>query len=163
MEVLNWFAKHWHTLLESVGIIGLVFTAVSFRKDAQARKVENLLKFTQAHRDLWSQLYSSPQLRRVLDKNVDLDAAPITAEEEMFLGFVLLHLKSAYRAARAGVFVLPEAIGDDIRSFFSLPIPRATWEKLKKNHDRDFVRFVEEHQSNESPRELDASITRQRL
>jgi hypothetical protein len=34
-------------------------------------------------------------------------------------------------------------LADDVREFFSLPLPRAVWEKTKKNRNRRFVRFVE--------------------
>jgi hypothetical protein len=31
----------------------------------------------------------------------------------------------------------------DVRSFFSLPLPKAVWEKTKIFQNQDFVKFVE--------------------
>lgn len=35
----------------------------------------------------------------------------------------------------------PEGLRQDIGEFFSLPIPRAIWEKIKSLQNEDFVRF----------------------
>jgi len=37
----------------------------------------------------------------------------------------------------------PDGLGRDITWFFSLPIQRTVWGKLKPVQDGDFVRFVE--------------------
>jgi hypothetical protein len=36
-----------------------------------------------------------------------------------------------------------EGLRQDIRWFFSLPIPKAVWEKIKERQDTKFAKFVE--------------------
>jgi len=38
----------------------------------------------------------------------------------------------------------PEGIRRDVWELFSLPIPKAVWEKAKDLHDADLVAFVEQ-------------------
>jgi hypothetical protein len=67
----------------------------------------------------------------------------VTAEEEMFVIFLILHLSNTYYAMRAGFFPKLHGLRRDIESFFSLPIPRAVWTKVKDLQEEPFVRFVE--------------------
>jgi len=53
------------------------------------------------------------------------------------------HLSSAYQAMESGLVIKPERVRQDIRWFFSLPIPKAIWEKMKAFHNDAFAEFVE--------------------
>lgn len=140
-----WIAYHWSELLQNAGIIGgLVFTAISLRRDSKARHVANLLKVTESHRQIWSKLYERPELGRVLDPAADLDQEPVSEHEELFVSLLVLHLSSAQEAIKQGMFTTPEGLSIDIKRFLSKPIPRAVWERNKVFHDSDFVEFVEE-------------------
>jgi|SRR6266850_5346183 len=144
MEFLDWFSVHWFTLLQSAGIIGgLLFTAVSLRIDAKVRRVGNLIAVTHEHRDIWTQLYKRPELWRVVDRDLDLEQAPPTAEEELFVNFLILHLASVHEAMREGMFVQLPGVQRDIRNFFSLPIPNLVWGKLRSLQNIEFVAFIE--------------------
>ncbi len=144
MEFLQWTEHNWFSLLESAGIIGgLLFTAFSLRTDAQARRIGNLIAITQHHQDIWTRLYTRPELTRVLNMAVNLESAPVTDEEELFVNLLILHLNSAYHAMKIGMFVKPEGLQRDIQTFFSLPIPRYVWERAKPLQDGDFVGYVE--------------------
>jgi len=144
MDFLHWVEQNWLSLFESAGIIGgLLFTAVTLRADAQARQVGNLIAITQHHQEIWTHLYTRPQLARVLDRAVNLKSAPVTDEEALFVSFLILHLNSAYHAMQTGMYVKPEGLQRDIQLFFSLPIPRSVWENAKSLQDADFVKFVE--------------------
>lgn len=148
MELFNWVTGSWFLFLQSAGIIGgLLFTAVSLQIDARVRRVGNLISLTQHHRDIWTRLYSTPGLARVLDANVDLKRTPVTIEEELFINLLILHLNSAYQAMQHGMFMKPESLGRDIRTFFSLPIPQVVWETSKPFQDEAFVTFVETNQT----------------
>src|SRR5262245_45305825 len=132
MVFFDWLEGNWFTLLQSAGIAGsLVFTAISLRIDARVRRVGNLLALTDQHREIWLQLYRRPELARVLDARADLTNKPVTQHEELFVSLLVLHLNSAYHAIQAGMFLSPEGLGEDIRMFFSLPIPKAVWEEMK--------------------------------
>src|ERR1043166_212421 len=107
MGFLNWFRDNAFTFLQSLGIIGgLFFTGISLRIDAKVRRVSNLFEVTKQHREIWTGLYSRPDLKRVVDASANLTAQPITDEEELFVNLLILHLASNYRAAKAGMFVL---------------------------------------------------------
>jgi len=148
MGVLAWVGDNWFNVIQSGGIIaGLLVSAAALRLDANARRVGNLLDVTKNHREIWTYLYARPELSRVLDASADLKRVPITAEEELFVNLLVLHLNSAYQATKRGVYVKPEGLRKDIQTFFSLPIPRAVWEKAKLLQDEDFVRFVESNRT----------------
>lgn len=146
MEILlHWVREHGFDLLGSVGIIAsLGFTTLSFRKEESSRRIGNLLTLTAAHRDIWSQLFSRPDLARILEPNPDLTKKPVTNEEALFVTFLLLHLNATWQAMEEGVFRTRQAVARDIRWFFSRPIPKSVWEKSKAFQDADFVRFVED-------------------
>ena len=144
MGFLNWVRANWFDLLQSVGIIGsLLFTAISLRIDAKVRRVGNLFEVTKQHREIWTALYSRPDLKRVVDASADPSGHSVTDEEELFVNLLILHLASNYQAAKAGMFMLPAELTADIAAFFSLPIPHAVWDKMKSFQDREFVAFVE--------------------
>lgn len=146
MAGFDWVFHNWFLFLQSVGIIGgLLFTAISLRIDAKVRRVGNLILITQQHRDMWTTLYTLPELARVMNANADLKSAPVTIEEELFISLLILHLNSAFQAMKHGMFMKPEGLRKDIQSFFSLPIPKAVWDKTRVLQDDAFVRFVEGH------------------
>jgi len=139
-------AVHWPEVFQNAGIIGgLIFTAVNLRLDTKARRVSNLLKITEGHRDLWSKVYERPELARVLDPAVNLEEAPISDPEEVFVSLLVLHLSSAQEAIKQGMFAAPEGLPVDIQRFFSKPIPKMVWERNKIFHEADFVEFIERH------------------
>ena len=144
MGLIQWLEQNWFSSIQITGILGgLLFAAVNFRTDAQARRVSNLIAITQHQREIWTHLYTRPELARVLAKAVNLKSAPVTDAEELFVNFLILHLNTAYHAMQTGMFMKPEGLQRDIQMFFSLPIPQAVWETTKPFQDEDFVRFVE--------------------
>jgi hypothetical protein len=144
MWPLPWVAEHWFELLQTVGIIGgLVFTAYTVRKDDSERQIANLLAIKQQHREIWKELYDRPKLFRVLKKDVDLSAEPVTDEEGLFVKLLFLHLDAVHRSKQAGMFVEIQGLSKDIREFLALPIPREVWNRLEPFQDKEFIAFVE--------------------
>src|SRR5882672_8078885 len=140
----DWLKENWFTLLQAIGIIGaLIFTGISLQVDARVRRVQNLLSFTKHHREIWTGIYEHPDLLRLLLTDETAVFGPPTVNEELFVTFVILHLNTVYQEMKRRMFVAPEGIVRDIRSFFSRPIPLAVWRKAKALQDQDFVRFVE--------------------
>lgn len=141
---LGWLAEHAHTILSAVGIIaGLGFTAASFRADTRSRRLSNLVKLTEQHRDIWEELHRKPALGRVKESRADLFTKPVTVEEEQFVTLLILHLHCWYRAVMDQEVRSPEGLARDVHGFFSRPIPAAVWRKNREYYDRDFVDFVE--------------------
>jgi hypothetical protein len=81
-------------------------------------------------------------LKRVFLKNLDLLQPPTVAEEE-YLNMVIVHYVTGWQMAKVKSVLTPDALAADARAFFSLPLPRAVWEKTKDFRDKRFVRFVE--------------------
>ena len=143
MEIAAWMGSNWLDILQSIGIVaGLLFTAYNVRADSRDRKIQSLFTITGAHREIWSMLYEHPHLVRVLRH---AEAGPISAsdDEASFVNLLILHLASSYRARKLGLYFQEGGLRTDIKEFFSLPIPKAVWEKSKQFQDRDFVEFVE--------------------
>jgi len=144
MGFTRWVVDNWFVLLQSAGIIGgLFFNGISLRSETMTRRVTNLLAITESHRTLWTSLYSRPTLKRVLDDRADLNRLAPTREEEIFVNAVIFHLNSVFYARRAGLLFKLEGLRRDVAWFFSLPIPRAIWERTKPLQNDDFVEFVE--------------------
>lgn len=144
MDLLNWAGGHWFDFVQTLGIVGgLVYTGRVVRIDAKVRRIQNLFWLTKQHREIWSLVHRHPALARVIDPNSDPNAQQVTPEEELFVTFVILHLSNMYQATLAGFFVTPEGLANDIREFFSLPVPRVVWSKVSRLQDRSFTRFVE--------------------
>lgn len=143
-NILSWINLNWFSIVQALGIIaGLVFTAASFRQVAKGKEVENLLSIAGQHRELWSEARERPELSRILQERAELEK-PITVEEEEFLNLAIVHFETGWRLAREGTVLTPQTLARDARGFFSLPLPRAVWEKTKQFRNRKFVRFVEQ-------------------
>jgi hypothetical protein len=145
MEATHWIVEHWLDLLQSVGIIsGFVFTAHSIRKDSEARKIGNLIALADRHHSIWKEFHEHAALSRIKDERADLETKPLTNEETVFVTSIVIHLDSVRRAQKAKMFVRLEGLQKDVKEFFSLPIPKAVWEKVKPLQDAGFVVFMED-------------------
>jgi hypothetical protein len=144
MEWTNWIAGNWVDLLQSAGIVANLFLSLwVMRREAHSQRASNIIRLTEQHRDLWKELFARPSLSRVLKKKADLARDPLTDDESVFVGLLVLHLNSTYVAIEAGIIKRPDGLAPDIRGFFSLPVPNAVWKKTRHLHDADFVAFVE--------------------
>jgi hypothetical protein len=144
MSWLTWLNDNWFALVQSGGIVaGLGFTGFALRSNTKALRIQNLFSLTTQHREIWSLVYSHPELSRILESKVDLAQNPVTAEERLFINFLILHLTDSFVAIKTGLFTSPENLAKDIHEFFSLPIPQSVWKTSKTFQDKDFVLFVE--------------------
>jgi hypothetical protein len=140
-----WIAENWFNLLSAGGIIAsLLFTAVSLRDQTKAQRIGNLLALTESHRDIWSNMLSCPDLARVLWVSANPEAQPATENEQIYVTMVILHLSATYEAMKSGLSIKPSALREDVRLFFSLPIPLSVWNRSKLFQDDDFREFVED-------------------
>jgi len=144
MQGPRWIADNWVTLLNAAGVVGgLFFTAISLRSDTKSRKIANLLTMTTNHREIWMEFFKHPELARVLDVSANPAKEPVTPGEKEFVNIVFLHVSSVYESLKDDLVNKQEGLRQDVGSFFSLPIPRAVWEKTKNFQNDDFVAFVE--------------------
>ena len=143
-EIMRWLFEHGKDTLESTGVVGgLFFTAASFRADARERHIVNLMSVAHSHRELWLQLVEKPELSRILKSDVDLDKATVSVVEERFVHLLIIHLAVCFEAVKAGVLPSLSGLEDDVRSFFSLPIPRQVWKWSRRFQEKGFVAFVD--------------------
>src|SRR5947207_13668898 len=104
MAFSGWITGNWFDLLQSLGIVGgLLFTAWSVRSETTTRRVNNLLAITKGHRDVWTEFYRRPELKRVLSDRADVGQDEITREEEIFINLVVLHLSCVFYARKTGL------------------------------------------------------------
>lgn len=144
------FFEEHKVLLEAIGIIvavigvigSLIFTGISFRANTRATKISNQFLITQFHRDIWSMTFDKPELRRILKD--DPDKKKVSKEERLFVQFLIFHLQLSYEAIKANAIINPEKIDDDIKNFFSKPIPSQVWNDIKHLQNKSFVEYVEQ-------------------
>lgn len=136
-------------LLASIPIVvGLLINAAQLRHVQKAQQVSNQLTVVENHRNIWTLLFTHPQLERILEQDVDLTKKPISNQESLFITFLLLHLKAVLRAQKEDMFIAAKHLDRDIAWIFSLPIPREVWNRSKSFQDPELVALVEAALSN---------------
>ena len=144
MDFGGWLANNSFNLLSAIGVIGsLSFTSISLRSETKTRRIANLLAITASHREVWKVFLNDKGLARVRDASADTTKQPVTDAERVFVIFVIFHMSSVFYAMSDQLVVKVEGLRRDIAQFFSLPIPRDVWEKVKVLQNDDFVAFVE--------------------
>jgi hypothetical protein len=151
MGVGEWLSQNWFYILSTViGFGGLWFAAFSIRKAAQAqeeeakaRRISNLLAITANHRELWKECFHNSKLARVIDPAANVAKQPITSAEEIFMSMAISHTSSTYEALKDELVTKQDGFRRDVKSFFSLPVPRAVWIKTKLLQNQDFAAFIE--------------------
>lgn len=143
-ELVRWFFDQGGQLIESVGIIvSLCFAGIAFLADARTRKADILIRITEGHRNIWSYFDQNPELVRIFKTDVDLNTNPPTTKELRFVQFVINHLIITFKTKKLRIYDQPEGLEQDIQGFFSLPIPREVWKRVRRFQDSDFIAFME--------------------
>lgn len=141
---LFWLNHHWFSCLQSLGIIGgLLFTAISLRREGKAKRLSNILQLNAQHRELWSEVSRRPELARIFQTEVDILSHPITAAEENFLQLVISHFDIGFWVVRQKTILPLSSFKKDVQWFFALPIPKRIWQESKSTRDPRFVSFVD--------------------
>lgn len=143
-DLVLWISDHIFDLISAGGIIAsLGFTTASFREDTRSRRLSNLLRLTEQHRDIWEESQTNSKLARIRDPKADLYTKPVTPEEAQFVMLLMFHLYCWYRAIRDGEVSVLEGLEMDIQNFFSRPVARHVWHERKIFFDSDFRKFVQ--------------------
>ena len=142
--LLLWVQNNWSSVIGAAGIIGgLIFTAASFRADSRNRLIANLLALDERHRALWSEVKQRSELKRILSENVDLDAQPLTPDEDVSMWQIIQQFETGWRVEKILNRGELKFLARDIGDFFRLPLPLAVWENTHQFRNPKFVRFVE--------------------
>jgi hypothetical protein len=147
----SWLENNWSNVIGAAGIIGgllftginSLFTAAGFREDAKNKLITNLLALDERHRALWSEVKLRPELKRILSKNVNLVAQPMSPEEDVSMWQIIQQFETGWRVEKILNRGELESLARDAAEVFSHPLPRAAWEKEKRFRNPKFVRFVE--------------------
>jgi hypothetical protein len=143
-DMEQWLGENGFNLLSAVGIIGgLCFTAVSLHSETKTRRIANLLTITANYREVWKEFFHSPNLSRIIESSADVSKQPVTSAEEFFVHMVISHISSVYEALKDELVIKQEGLRRDVRSFFSLPVPKAVWQETKLLQNHDFAAFIE--------------------
>lgn len=143
-SLFSWIGSHVFDLISAAGIIaGLAFTTASFREDTRSRRLSNLVRLTEQHRDIWKESQNNPKLARIRDPHADLYTKPVTPEETQFVMILMFHLHCWFRAIQAGEVSVLEGLELDIQNFFNRPISRNVWNERKAFFDSEFRQFVD--------------------
>ncbi len=144
MGAWEWISQNWFDLFSTAGIIGgLLFTAISLRSETKTRRVANLLTITANYREVWKEFFQWPELVRVIDPLADVVKQPVTPDEEFFVNMVVSHTSSVYEALKDELVIKQEGLRRDVKSFFSLPVPKAVWQRTKLLQNQDFAAFID--------------------
>ena len=131
-------------LLEAAADVGgLWLAAIALLWNARELRIENDLKVTEAHRELWLEPVRNPRLTRILSRTVNLTASPVTVEEREFLTVVFAHANTTFRIKEKRAYEKLEGADSDVRDFFRYPIPAAVWRERRAFLDKDFVEYVD--------------------
>jgi hypothetical protein len=138
-----WIRENWSAVVSAAGILGsLWFTGAYFRQDSKSRNFSNLLAIDERHRALWTEARQRQDLKRVFSRDADVLSLPISFAEEEFLKSVFVHFETGWRIECLMNRGELKTLSLDVAAFFSLPLPRAIWEKTKQYRNPKFVKFV---------------------
>ena len=138
-QLVRWFFDQYGQIIESCGIIA----ALAYRADMRTRKADILIRITEGHRQIWTFYEQTPELSRIFNSSIDVKTAPPTAKELRFVQFVINHIVITFKSDKMGIYRQPEALEEDIRDFFSWPVPRETWNRVRRFQDADVIKFFE--------------------
>jgi len=79
----------------------------------------------------------------VIEASADIPGQPVTDEEEFFVQMIIANTSLMYEALKDELVTNQEGFRQDIRSFFSLPVPNAVWTKTRLLQNQDFAAFID--------------------
>jgi hypothetical protein len=140
----QWLAVNWFNIVSTVGIVGSLWVAIiAFRASAKAQRTSNLIALTANYIEIRKEQAHNPKLVRVDDPVADVAKQPVTPAEESFVSMVINHASSAYETLKDDLLVKQEGQRLDVKSFFSLPVPKTVWTKVKLLQNQDFAAFID--------------------
>ena len=131
-NIFNW--------IQSLGIIfSFIVTIASFKITQKQLKASNSLLITQHHRELWTTIYETDELKRVFNKNIDIVTNPVTEREFRFANMIFLHMSGCLKLSKTNSCFHIDGMENDIKDILSYPIPNYVWINAYRFHDKIFV------------------------
>lgn len=139
----NFLLKNWFDILQSFFIVcGFTLSYLATCSSNRSRKVNHLFQINQSHREIWGKTFTSPELLRVKETNVDLQKNPVTEAERRFVTEVIIHIYAVYEAISNRLIKKGE-MERDIANYLLLPIPNLIWQEVKNYYDKRFVSYID--------------------
>lgn len=137
-------ATNWFQLVQTLGIIASALIAtVTLRRGQRSRVIENYLKLTQYHREIWKIALEKPELYRVMSSDESLRGQQPTEAEAQFLTFLFLHITCFYEMSKDKQLIEIDTIKLDVGSLLKAPLVESFWNGKKRFYNKDFISFVE--------------------
>ncbi len=140
MVFVEWLARNFSNLAIAAGLFANAYNIYFARME---RKLQTEATLVEGHRDIWSRVIGVPSLARVIDPKADVEALPITLEEELQVMFWILHARLSFKARTSGMKFSDDHVELDHAVHFAFPIPRAVWNRVKAFQDPAFVNFID--------------------
>ena len=142
--IITWLGNHGLDLLQSFGIIvGLSYTALSFRHNSNVTRLSCRQQIMLSHREIWDRYADNMELRRMLDPSVNIQTDPITHIERRFATNLIQHVGFLYSANKYGMIEIENSSIRDIRETFNLPIMKSVWVNIREYQDSDYAQYMD--------------------
>jgi hypothetical protein len=143
-DMAQWLASNWFDFLSTVGIVGSLWIAIiSLRSETKTRRITNLFTVTGNYFEIRKEFLRYPELARVTDPAANVIKQPVTLLEESFVNLVIIHTSSVFETLKDGLIIKQEGLRRDVKMFFSLPVPKAVWQRTKLLQNQDFAAFID--------------------
>jgi len=129
--MISFLKKHFFEAGTALGgVISIMITIAGHISGNRSDKADFLFLVHKSYERVWSKHDDNPALERVMDDFADINADPVTLEEERFVLLLLNHITSTTRAIRLGHYEKPPGMEKDIADFFRKPVPKAVATKF---------------------------------
>jgi len=140
LEMFLEFLRQHFELIQTISIVlGLIFTAKSFRRatksddeNNRARQMESLLRLTENYNKLKTTLIDKPEFAVIFESR--RKSTKITPIQEHYIKQKIMHMFIVYKAVELGQLENFEGLRKDMQQFLSLPLPAIVWKKNKDFH-----------------------------
>lgn len=141
---MDWISANLLDLVQTLSIVvGFIAAIYNFRELRREQRIENSIKITESHREIWRITIENDELLRLLDSQADPLQEPPTFAERLFVRFVALHYNTVIEAVTAQRLSIRPGLREEVGSFFALPVPSAIWDDVRHSQSRAVVDFVD--------------------
>src|ERR1035437_6916398 len=119
-------------------------TGYNTNSETKTRRVANLLPIIANYLRSGKNSSVLRDWPRVIDPVANVAKQPVTPAEEFFVSLVISHTSSVvYEAIKDKLLTKQEGLRRDVGLFFSLPVPKAVWQRTKLLQNLDFAAVIE--------------------
>jgi len=141
--MLDFLQQNWFNFIQTIFLLlGFYLAYITYKDDKHSQQLNHLLSLNRNHQKIWNEVAQNTKLLKSLNRK-PTKKKPITTDEYYFVRQLVFHLYTTYSAIQLGQMEFNKGIENDIRDYFSRPIPRQIWKELRDYQDDEFVVFIE--------------------